>query len=68
MDISLDPSLHLFAVILNSIMLALDDSKIPINNKFAALSLLLSDKDDILPDPCKSEEMGNVILAFPHDL
>ena len=64
----MDPSLHLFAVILNSIMLALDDSKIPINDKFAALSLLLSDKDDILPDPCKSEEVGNVIPVFPHNL
>ena len=60
----LGPSFHLFAVILNSIMLALDDSEIPINSKFAALSLLLSDKDEILPDPCKSEELGNVISIF----
>ena len=45
-------------------MLALDDSEIPINHKFAALSLLLSDKDEILPDPCKSEEMGAVVILF----
>ncbi len=41
-------------------MLALDDSEIPINNKFAALCLLLSDNGEILPDPCKAEEDGSV--------
>lgn len=41
-------------------MLALDDSEIPINNKFAALCLLLSENGEILPDPCKDEEDGNV--------
>ena len=54
------PLRHLFAVILNAVMLALDDSEIPINNKFAALCLLLSENGEILPDPCKAEEEGTV--------
>ena len=50
------PSCHLLAVIMNSVMLALDDSGIPINNKFASLCLLVGENGDILPDPTKSEE------------
>jgi hypothetical protein len=41
---------------MNSVMLALDDSGIPINNKFASLCLLVGENGDILPDPTKSEE------------
>ena len=46
----------LLAVIMNSVMLALDDSGIPINNKFASLCLLVGENGDILPDPTRSEE------------
>ena len=57
----------LLSTIINSVMLALDDSEIPISNKFASVCLLLSPKGDILPDPCKEEEEESVWFTTLYD-
>lgn len=41
-------------------MLALSDSQIPLVSNFASVCLLLSQKGEVLPDPCKEEEDVNV--------
>ena len=58
----------LLSTILNSVMLALADSEIPLTTKYASVSLLLSSKGEILPDPCKEEEQGvddELLLSDP---
>lgn len=52
----------LLSTILNSVMLALADSEIPVTSKYASVCLLLSAKGEILPDPCKEEEEGVDVL------
>lgn len=58
--------MQLLSTIINSIMLSLADSKIPLNSSFASVCLLLSHNNEILPDPCKEEEDLDVesILCF----
>ena len=51
---------HLLSAILNSVMLALDDSGIPVTEKFASVCLMLSMNNEILPDPCLWEEEHDV--------
>ncbi|KAK8825834.1 hypothetical protein WA577_001003, partial [Blastocystis sp. JDR] len=46
----------LLSAILNSVALALDDSGLPITEKFASVCLMLSVDNEILPDPCLYEE------------
>ena len=45
-------------------MLALSNSEIPINNHFASVCLLLSQKGEYLPDPCIDEEQEDVLFFF----
>lgn len=43
-------------------MLALSNSEIPINTHFASVCLLLSQKEEYLPDPCIDEEQEDVLF------
>ena len=53
----------LLSTILNSVMLALAVSEIPLTTKYASVSLLLSAKGEVLPDPCKEEEEGVMMMC-----
>lgn len=55
---------YLLSTIINSVMLSLADSGIPITVNFASVCLLLSLSGEILPDPCKEEEELNVKSSF----